>query len=95
MSYEVSNPEPFILDRPFLFMLRDKKTSINLFLGVINKLPNETMTPAVKPPTVVPQTTTIVPTVGGKIKPTIGTKLEATAATEISGVSEIPTAPPQ
>jgi len=41
MSYQIPNPEPFILDRPFIFLLRDKNTSINLFLGAVKKLPNE------------------------------------------------------
>ncbi|XP_074593239.1 iripin-2-like [Brevipalpus obovatus] len=31
----------FILDRPFIFFIRDVETSVNLFVGVVKKLPNE------------------------------------------------------
>lgn len=30
--------EDFILDRPFIFMIRDNLTGVNLFLGQINKM---------------------------------------------------------
>ncbi|XP_053212895.1 serine protease inhibitor 2.1-like [Panonychus citri] len=32
--------EDFILDRPFIFMIRDKQTGVNLFLGQINQMPD-------------------------------------------------------
>ena len=39
--------EDFIADRPFLFMIRDKLTGVNLFMGQMNKMANlETSTPS-------------------------------------------------
>ncbi|XP_053214416.1 intracellular coagulation inhibitor 2-like [Panonychus citri] len=32
--------EDFILDRPFIFMIRDKLSGINLFIGQMNKMPD-------------------------------------------------------
>ncbi|XP_053214414.1 intracellular coagulation inhibitor 2-like [Panonychus citri] len=32
--------EDFILDRPFIFMIRDKRTGINLFIGQMNQMPD-------------------------------------------------------
>lgn len=33
-------PETFICDRPFLFFLRDTETGVNLFAGIMNKMPD-------------------------------------------------------
>lgn len=32
--------ETFILDRPFMFLIRDEETCVNLFSGIVKKLPN-------------------------------------------------------
>ncbi|XP_074604184.1 leukocyte elastase inhibitor-like [Brevipalpus obovatus] len=33
--------DSFVLDRPFMFFLRDRETRVNLFVGVVKKLPDE------------------------------------------------------
>ncbi|XP_074604220.1 uncharacterized protein LOC141857626 [Brevipalpus obovatus] len=40
--------ETFILDRPFMFLIRDEETSVNLFAGIIKKLPNAPTTKATR-----------------------------------------------
>lgn len=40
VMFSASSGEAFILDRPFLFLIRDEKSSINLFAGIVKKFPD-------------------------------------------------------